>query len=178
MIAKGGILGVGNVLQQDDGIGVKVLKYLEANFIFPEDIELIDGGTTGAGLDVSIAGKEWVIVIDALNVSGNAGDVRLLKGEDFIDRPSGIRMTPHQIGFLDLIQLLRIEGEGPEQVDLIGIIPKSVEFGVIISDEVEKSMNTVIGMLLDWLKQKGIEPVRRTSPEPPDYWWLKEQDFS
>jgi hydrogenase maturation protease len=172
MGTKGGILGVGNVLQQDDGIGVKVLKYLEANFIFPDDVELIDGGTTGAGLDTAIFGKEWMIVLDALDVSGDPGEVKLICGEDFLSKPSGIRMTPHQVGFLDQIQLLALEGNGPTHVDLIGVIPKEIDFLPMLSPEVEASMDKVVEMLFDWLKKKDIVPERRSSPQPPDYWWL------
>lgn len=172
MGTKGGILGVGNVLQQDDGIGVKVLKYLEANYIFPEDVELIDGGTTGAGLDTAIYGKEWMIVIDALNVSGNPGEVKFLSGEEFLSKPSAIRMTPHQVGFLDQIQLLALEGNGPKHVDLIGVIPKEISFLPTLSPEVEASMDQVIEMLFKWLKTKNVVPKRRETPQPPDYWWL------
>lgn len=173
MISKiGGILGVGNVLQEDDGIGVTVVKYLEANYTFPEHVELIDGGTTGAGLDTSITGKEWIMVIDALTVSGEPGEVRFLTGDQFLDKPSAIRMTPHQIGFLDLIQLLRLNGNGPEHVDLIGVIPKGLEFIPKLSAEVEASIEKVVEMLFEWLKPKGVVPVKRTNPEKPDYWWL------
>ncbi|MBT4525852.1 MAG: HyaD/HybD family hydrogenase maturation endopeptidase [Deltaproteobacteria bacterium] len=172
MGTKGGILGVGNVLQQDDGIGVTVLKYLEANYIFPENVELIDGGTTGAGLDTSIVDKEWLIVIDALAVSGDPGEVKLLREEEFINKPSSIRMTPHQVGFLDLIQILRIDDSGPKDVDLIGIIPKDLDFLPTLSPEVKASMDKVVAVLLKWLKDKGIVPVKQTAPKPPDYWWL------
>jgi len=169
---KGGILGVGNVLQQDDGIGIKVLKYLEANYIFPENVELIDGGTTGAGLDTSIYDKDWLIVLDALAISGDPGEVKLLREEAFINKPSSIRMTPHQVGFLDLIQILRIDDTGPKHVDLIGIIPKYLDFLPVLSPEVEASMDKVVAILFEWLKQKNIVPEKQNSPKSPDYWWL------
>lgn len=171
MIENGAILGIGNILQQDDGIGITVLKYVEAHFEFPTEVELIDGGTTGTGLDTSINGKKWLIVIDALNTAGNPGEVKLLKEEAFINRPSAIRLSPHQVGFLDLIQLMRIEGTGPEHVDLIGIIPKTTDFGTRLSPEVADSMDQVLEELLQWLKTKNVTPKRLPAPKPPDYWW-------
>ncbi len=173
MIENGAILGVGNILQQDDGIGTTVLKYLEANFEFPAEVELVDGGTTGAGLDISINGKKWVIVIDALNIAGNPGEVKFLKEEEFINRPSAIRLSPHQVGFLDLIQLMRIEGTGPEHVELIGVIPKTTDFGTNLSTEVADSLDRVLEELFQWLKTKNVTPKPLPSPNPPDYWWVE-----
>jgi hydrogenase maturation protease len=79
------ILGVGNILHADDGIGIKILKYLDSLYTFPEEVELVDGGTVGAQLDTSIVNRDWIIILDALDVKGNPGEVKVLAGEDFIN---------------------------------------------------------------------------------------------
>ncbi len=172
MTAKGGILGVGNVLQRDDGIGIKTIKYLDSQYFFPDHVTLIDGGTVGAGLDTLVVDKEWLIVLDALNVPGEPGEIRLLRGEDFDDRPPDLKMSPHQVGFLDLVQAMRLEGVGPTKLDLIGIIPKNLDFGTDICEVVDAAMKTAVEILLDWLKQRGVVPERRDPIPQPDYWWL------
>ncbi len=173
MSIKGAILGIGNVLQNDDGIGIKILTYLDAHYRFPENVELIDGGTCGATLNTSIVDKQWLIIIDALNVPGEPGEIRILAGESFINRPAQTKMSPHQVGFLDLIQLMRMEGTGPEDLALVGIIPKDLSNGADISSPVEATIEPVIQKVLDLLEKHGIVPEKRDPPHTPDYWWMK-----
>jgi len=166
------ILGVGNILHSDDGIGIKILKYLDSQYEFPEDVSLVDGGTVGAQLDTSIVNKDWVIIIDALDVKGDPGEVKLLSGDAFINRPSATKMSPHQVGFLDLVQMMRMEGTEPKQLDLIGVIPANTDNGIELTPEVENAMDDAIERLLEILKQKGIVPVKREPALKPDYWWM------
>ncbi|MCP4751293.1 MAG: hydrogenase maturation protease [Proteobacteria bacterium] len=172
MMATGAIIGIGNLLQRDDGIGVKILKHIEARYLFPDSVELVDGGTCGATLNTSVANKEWLIVLDALNAAGNPGDVKVLPGEEFIDRPAAIKMSPHQVGFLDLVQLMRLEGTEPKRLDLIGIIPEDTDNGNTISPAVDQALDTAVQCLLDLLKKRDIVPVERDPAPKPDYWWL------
>ncbi len=173
MIEKGAVLGIGNVLQRDDGIGIKVLNFIDSQYCFPENVELVDGGTCGATLNSSIIGRKWLILLDALDVQGDPGEIRTLSGKDFINRPAQIKMSPHQVGFLDLIQMMRLEGTGPEDLDLIGVIPKDTSNGITISAEVEQAMDGIIVRLFALLAEKGIVPVKREPALKPDYWWLE-----
>ena len=166
------ILGIGNVLQRDDGIGIKILKFLESQYLFPENIELVDGGTTGAGLDRSIVNKDWIIILDALDVKGDPGEVRVLSGEQFINRPGVTKMSPHQVGFLDLIQLMKLEGTSPGKLDLIGIIPEDTSHGVNITEKVDSAVGTAVEKLLNMLKANNVIPAKREPVLKPDYWWM------
>lgn len=172
MSGKGAILGIGNVLQRDDGIGIKILSYIDAHYRFPENVELVDGGTCGATLNTAIVDKTWLIIIDALNIPGNPGEIRILAGESFIHRPAQTKMSPHQVGFLDLIQLMRLEGTGPEDLELVGIIPGDLTNGADISPAVNATIEPVIEKVLELLKKKGIVPEKRVPPLEPDYWWM------
>lgn len=172
MSIKGAILGIGNVLQNDDGIGIKILMYLDANYRFPESVELIDGGTCGATLNTAIVDKEWLIIVDALNVPGEPGEIRILAGESFINRPPQTKMSPHQVGFLDLIQLMHMEGTGPGELALIGIIPKDVDNGADISEPVDAALEPAVQKVMELLKQRGVVPERKNPPDRPNYWWM------
>ncbi len=165
------ILGIGNVLQRDDGIGIKIIKYLESRYRFTDEVELVDGGTTGAGLDRSIVNKEWVIVIDSLAVEGTPGEVRVLSGEQFINRPGVTKWSPHQVGFLDLIQLMTLEGTGPEKLDLIGIIPADIDHGIEITKEVDEAIEPATNELLKLLRDANVFPSKLDPTLKPDYWW-------
>lgn len=167
------ILGVGNILHSDDSIGIKLLKYLDSIYEFPEGVELVDGGTVGAQLDSSIVNKDWIVVLDALAVDGPPGEVRVLNGEEFINRPGMTKMSPHQVGFLDLIQLMTMEGTNPKRLDLIGIIPGRIEeFSQEMSAEVDNAKDKAIEKLLELLNEEDIVPIKRDPPLKPDYWWL------
>ena len=161
------------MLQRDDGIGVKILKYLEAAYAFPENVALIDGGTAGAGLQSSVLGKEWLLIIDALAVSGDAGDIRMIAGKDVISRPSDLKLSPHQVSFFDLIQLMELNGQGAEEFSIIGIVPEDTGVGTDISPAVENCIPGVEKCLLEWLREKGIAPEPLFGNVKPDYWWLK-----
>lgn len=170
---KGAIVGVGNVLQKDDGIGVKILKYLEAAYVFPGNVELIDGGTAGAALQSSILGKDWILIIDALAVPGNPGEVLLIDGKDTLSRPSDLKMSPHQVSFFDLIQLMELNGQGAEEFSIVGIIPKDTGVGIEISPEVNAGMDDAVDLLFTWLRAKGVNPKQVKGPVKADYWWHK-----
>ncbi|MBU3915288.1 HyaD/HybD family hydrogenase maturation endopeptidase [bacterium] len=169
---NGAILGVGNILHRDDGIGVKLLKYLDAQYQFPDNVSLVDGGTVGAQLDSSIVNKDWLVILDAVDVAGNPGDVKHLTGDQFINRQGKPKMSPHQVGFLDLIQLMKLEGTEPAELNFIGVIPEHTTEGIEISPIVDQAMGSVITKLLELLKQKDIVPVKRDPPNKPDYWWM------
>jgi hydrogenase maturation protease len=84
-------------------------------------------------------------------------------------------MSPHQMSFFDLLQFLKLEGSGPGEMNIIGIIPEKMDVGTAISKSVENGMNDAVTILLKWLEEKqGICPVKNTEQSiQPDYWWLK-----
>lgn len=170
---QGAIIGVGNVLQRDDGIGVKILKFIDAAYRFPPNVALIDGGTAGAALQSSVMGKDWLMIIDALAVPGKPGEIRLVPGVDTLSRPSDLKLSPHQVSFFDLMQLMALNGEGAAEFTILGIVPEDTGVGIGISPAVDESIPEVIACLLDWLGQKGVVPEPVSGVIAPDYWWLK-----
>ncbi|MFZ1984138.1 MAG: hydrogenase maturation protease [Desulfatitalea sp.] len=170
---QGAIVGVGNVLQRDDGIGVKILKYLEAAFAFPENVALIDGGTAGAGLQSSIMEKNWLLIIDALAVPGDPGEIRMISGRDILSRPSDLKLSPHQISFFDLIQLMELKGIGIEELTILGVVPENTRVGIDISPAVDASIEKAVACILSWLQAKEIVPEPVNGKITPDYWWQK-----
>lgn len=169
----GAIIGVGNVLQRDDGIGVTILKYLEAAFCFPPHVALIDGGTAGAGLQSAILGKQWLLIIDALAVSGAPGEIRLIDGRDILARPADLKLSPHQVSFFDLLQLMELRGLDAPEFSILGIIPQDTGVGTKISPAVAAGIAKAVAAVLDWLKIQGVVPEPVKTEIVPDYWWQR-----
>ncbi len=170
---QGAIVGVGNVLQRDDGIGVKILKYIEAAYRFPANVTLVDGGTAGAGLQSSILGKDWLLIIDAVSVPGNPGDIHWIDGQDILSRPADLKLSPHQVSFFDLIQLMELNGLGLKAFSILGIVPNDTGVGTTLSPAVDASLPKAVTSLLAWLAEKEIVPEPVTGQVTPDYWWIK-----
>jgi hydrogenase maturation protease len=172
-MGRGAVIGIGNVLNRDDGIGVMLINYIQANYEFENSVSLVDGGTCGSALANDLAGADWAIILDAVEVKGRPGEVRVYSEEEFINSSSAVKMTPHQINFLDLIQQLRLEGTSPQRVSLIGIIPATTATGTVISSQVSKSLPRAVANLLRLLDKEGVEYIKRSSPQKPDYWWIR-----
>ncbi len=102
-MTRGAIIGVGNVLQQDDGIGVKLLNYIDASYKFKNTVSLVDGGTCGSALASDLVDVDWTILLDAIDVKGDPGEVKVYTKEQFMNNSSAVKMSPHQINFQDLI---------------------------------------------------------------------------
>ena len=100
------VLGLGNILLSDEGVGVRIVEALEASHELPADVEVLDGGTSGMDLLDMVAERDCLIVADAVNADGPAG--RLIRLEDDnIKMLFETRFSPHQLGLSDLLAALR-----------------------------------------------------------------------
>ena len=95
------ILGVGNILLGDEGIGIRVVEELENRYAFPEEVMVLDGGTAGIELLRYIEGRDLLILIDAMRAGLAPGTVFKVEGED-VPKRFMTRISPHQIGLSDL----------------------------------------------------------------------------
>jgi len=148
------VLGVGSILMRDEGLGVLAIEELERRFRFPENVELLDGGTSGIELLSYIAGKDFLIIIDAIKAGHPPGTVLRVEGEDVPGR-FRTRISPHQLGISDLLATAMLTGELPGRMVLFGIEPKLIEMGVGLSDEVRSGFEKLIGTVLTEIRASG-----------------------
>ncbi len=142
------ILGVGNPLMADEGIGVEAVKILNERFKFPENIELVDGGTKGLELLRFFDDVKNLIIIDAVFVSGkSAGEIVLIE-KVRIKYYLKSKMSVHDIGLDDLFSVLEFTGKTPENVLIIGMVPEKIEFSYGLSDTVKGKMEELIKEVL------------------------------
>jgi hydrogenase maturation protease len=157
------ILGLGNILLADDGVGVKVIEFLRQNFTFPPYIELIDGGVKGLELLSVIEGTSHLLIIDAIDIGEESGAVVNISVSEILTR-SPFLLSPHQIGLKDILGAARLSNFLPRYSILIGIQPEVIELGLELSEPVKlalpKLTQTVLKQLQDW----GIEIIKSVDP--------------
>lgn len=127
------ILGAGNLLLSDEGFGVHFVNYLQDNYIFPEDVELYDGGTLGIMVTHMLEDAEQVYLVDVVDAKGEPGDIFRYEKDDFMLGKLPIKMSPHQIGIQEVLSLSEIRDRCPEKISLFGVIPSTYEAGVELS---------------------------------------------
>jgi hydrogenase maturation protease len=127
------IFGAGNLLLSDEGFGVHFVNYLQDNYVFPEDVELYDGGTLGIMVTHMLEDADHVYLVDVIDAKGEPGDIYRYEKDDFMLGKLPIKMSPHQIGIQEVLSLSEIRDRCPEKISLFGVIPSSYEAGVELS---------------------------------------------
>jgi hydrogenase maturation protease len=135
------VLGLGNTLLADDGVGVYVVRQLAGMPATLPGLSMLDGGTLGFRLMDAITQARAVIVVDAAQLGERPGTVRLLHEQTLTDHVSrGGRMSAHEAGLVDLLTLARLEGWMPARLALLGIQPMIVDWGDRLSPSVSRSL--------------------------------------
>lgn len=148
------VLGVGNILLSDEGVGVRAVEKLQRDFILPVGVEVIDGGTTGMEMLEDLAGADHILIVDAVR-SGNApASIVRLAGEQ-VPVFFRTKLSPHQIGLSDVLATLVLTGEQPGGVTVIGVEPVSLETAMALSPQVEAVLPEVVSLVVDELRQLG-----------------------
>ncbi|MBC8209475.1 MAG: HyaD/HybD family hydrogenase maturation endopeptidase [Gammaproteobacteria bacterium] len=168
------VIGMGNVLMQDEGVGVRAVEELENRYIIPPGVTLVDGGTTGMELFDPIRHCDQLIVADAINTGAAYGTlVRITNAE--IPAFFQTKLSNHQLGLSDLLALLTLKGEVPEHVAIIGMVPHSLENKLGLTPEAEAGLDAMVAMLVAELEKLGITLQQR--PEQRIGHWKKEAEL-
>ena len=151
------VLGLGNLIHSDDGVGVHAVQRLQRDCRVPADVQLLDGGTLGLMLLNHVGGARRLLVIDAVDVGAPAGTGVCLRGEEL--RGIAGSGSVHQLGFADLLAALRITGQEPEEVVVLGIQPESTNLGASLSPQVAAVLEDVVeadvAQVSKWLQPSG-----------------------
>lgn len=138
------ILGVGNLLLKDEGVGIHVIRALEKETLPPE-VSLLDGGTGGLHLISWLTGYDRIILVDATLDAHPPGTVRLLRPQFAADYPP--LMSAHEIGLRDMIEVMQLTGDLPE-VQLIVVSAADLhEVDMTLSPAVEAAVPEVISLI-------------------------------
>ena len=126
------VLGIGNTLLSDEGVGIHVLQALAAGSPLPDDVELMDGGTLSFTLAGPIEDADALIVVDAANIKLAPGDWKMFEGEAMDAFLLGNRKsTVHEVGLTDLRAIAILAGHWPERRAMLAIQPEVVDWGEV-----------------------------------------------
>ena len=144
------ILGLGNPLLGDEGIGVRVIEELKG-LQLPDGVEAVEGGTAGVGLVGLMEGYQRVIIVDAADMGHPPGRVVRFTPLEVQFKTAEAPLSLHQIGLGEVLALAEALEAAPAEVIIIGVQPGRIEAGVGLSPEVEGAIPQIIGMILDEL---------------------------
>jgi len=144
------ILGVGNLLLRDEGVGVHVISALRDREL-PDDVELWDGGTAAFDLFDTLAGRRQVIIIDAVRAGSEPGTIIRFTPEDILASREQLTSL-HQVGLLETLNVAEnLLDSAPQEVIILGIEPKEIDWGLELSAEVEAAVPKVIELVIEEL---------------------------
>ncbi len=142
------ILGIGNNLLSDEGIGIHVVRYLEQHHADTPNVTYLDGGTLSFTLAEPIAEHDNLIVVDAARFGEPAGTVKCLEGEAMDRYLTGNRASVHEVGLMDLFDISRLSGTFPQHRALIGIEPAKLDWGESPSEALASAIQPVATIAL------------------------------
>jgi len=149
------VLGLGNILLQDEGIGVRVIQRLQADYIFPDDVIALDGGTLGLDLLQYIEETPRIVIVDAVKAGKEPGTlIRLVNDE--IPAFLGPKVSPHQIGLQDLLGLAKLRGHFPDEVILWGAQAEHLAPGLDLSPAISAQVEPLCACVIEELARWGI----------------------
>ncbi len=153
------VLGIGNTLISDDGVGVHIVNKLKQEYTFPDNVTLIDGGTKGLDLLPFIEGSDRLLIIDAANFKKEPGIIDTVIN-DKIPAFLSHKLSAHQIGLPDMLFAAKLMDICPKEMCLIGIQPKSMETSTEMSEEIKARFDDLYARVLDKLREWGVNPVK------------------
>lgn len=165
------VLGIGNVLNSDDGLGPYVARTVQASFDLDGDVEVLDAGTPGMDLLSLLHGAEAAVFVDAVRDAGAPGDVRRYDRENLLQASTRAAMSPHEPGLREALLSLQFRGGGPSDVCLWGAIPENLELGTELSGPVRGAVPRLVEGVLAELRRLGIGARPVAAPRDPDIWW-------
>ena len=148
------VLGVGNILLTDEGVGVRVVEVLGERYRLPPDVELIDGGTCGMEFLEQLENLDALIVVDCVRCHQPPATPVLLTGEQ-VPVFFKTKLSPHQVGLCDVLASLELTGRAPRETVIVGMQPVSMELGMELSPEVAARLPELLAMTVAELRRCG-----------------------
>lgn len=149
------VLGVGNLLLSDDGLGIHTIQRLQEVVRLPEEVQVLDGGTCGLDLLYYLEGVSRLIIVDAIASGEEPGATTVITG-DRVPSYISLKMSPHEIGIPDMLMAAKLRDLYPGEVVVLGVQPEKLEAGVDLSPSVAAQVDVLVEMILDQLESWGV----------------------
>jgi hydrogenase maturation protease len=148
------VLGVGNLIMGDEGLGVRCVERLEAAGTLPAGVTVIDGGTSTNELLGDLEDLDLLVIVDAVVTGGAPGSLIRLEG-DRIPSALSNKLSPHQHGINDLLGHLQLLDREPGRVVLHGAMPARIALGMELSPEIEAVMPELMARVVAEVDGRG-----------------------
>ncbi len=149
------VLGLGNLLRRDEGLGIRALERMQARYILPESVVLVDGGTLGLDLLCYLEQTKRVLILDAVLTDGPPGTLMRVAGDE-VPAFFGMRTSPHEIALADLLAVTRLRGTEPGELVVWGMQPAALELGWELSEPVAAHLDALADAAVAELQRWGL----------------------
>ncbi len=161
------VLGVGNALMRDEGVGPRIVEALTAGYSLPGNVRVVDAGTLGFAIVHLLRDIDYVLVADAVDGTGHPpGTVLRLKPEHFA--PNQVLHSLHDVRLVDVLAAARLIGVEPD-VECIGVQVEDIapeEFEVGLTPAVEAALPRAVAAVLMLLEERGVRHVTTSAADP------------
>jgi len=154
------VIGVGNLLFKDEGVGILAAKYLEENYEFEGNLEIMDGGTLGFKLMTYFQEYDNVIILDTVSIEDNPGDIFRLPSDVLLGLGQ-YRKTAHEVEIVEMLEICSVLDKHAE-VTIIGIIPEDIQSVKIgLTKTIEEKFIGLINQAIIDIEKLGIKVSKR-----------------
>ena len=150
------IIGIGNVLEKDDGLGVYASTYLQKNYTFTPNIQIINGGVEGIHLLNILEEANHLVILDSLELNDKPTSIYAIPAQEI----SGYGLNnggAHEIGIIQCMDMMELQGKEVPQAIVIGIVPAEVTFEFGLSQELTEAFEGYVSVVLQYLQKHDIE---------------------
>jgi hydrogenase maturation protease len=159
---KTSLIGLGNILMRDEGIGVHAVKAVQERFEVPPGLEIVDGGTAGLNLLPFMEGRDRVLLVDAVDFGQEPGFMGELANEAIPALFGKDKTSLHHVGLAEVLALARLLEILPREICLIGIQPQAIEPGLELTELLQEKLERLIASISAKLGEWHIQLVPRS----------------
>lgn len=156
------VIGVGNVLFKDEGIGIYASEYIRQNYLLDDGVEVIDGGTLGFKLMTYFQDYKNVIILDTVSINDEAGSVFRLPSEELMGLGK-YRKTAHEVEVLEMLEIVSVL-DSHATVTIIGIVPEDIEsVGIGLTKKMEESFEFFVDTTIKEIESLGFKATKKAN---------------
>ncbi|MGB5257364.1 MAG: HyaD/HybD family hydrogenase maturation endopeptidase [Woeseiaceae bacterium] len=152
------VLGIGNVLYADEGFGVRCVEALHARYVFPDSVNVMDGGTQGIFLLPWVRSATRLLIFDAIDFGLEPATLKLIVGDDVPRYMGAKKVSMHQAGFQEVLSSAALTGDFPAELALVGAQPELLnDYGGSLTDGVKAQIDPAVELACKVLTDWGVE---------------------
>jgi hydrogenase maturation protease len=159
------VLGIGNVLWADEGFGIRAVEALNARYVFPGDVRVMDGGTQGIFLLPWVTSAKRLLIFDAVDFGMKSATLKMVEGDDVPCFMGAKKVSMHQAGFQEVLSSADLSGSLPDELVLIGVQPELLDdYGGSLTEGVKARIDEAVELACRVLRGWDIDVRERERP--------------